>query len=396
MHAILNRRLIAIHFLEDSEVTDEQGQLRTPGDFIRAELQRREWGQDDLARVIGRPASRISEIMSGKLAVSPEIAAELAAALGGTAEQWLQRESAYRLFVAEPDIKGVQRRARIYQLAPIKEMQRRGWINETTDADVLEKEILDFFGISSLEIEPIISAVPRKTDCDSPLSSIQRAWCFRAKQLASSLVLPHKFNPSTLEQCEKELRVLAAYPQESRKIPTILARFGIRFIVVEPLANGKIDGAAFWLNDNSPVIALSVRFDRMDGLWFSLMHEFMHIKNRDSISVDADLVGQERTPEIAKPEIERRADNEASASLIKPDVLKNFIVRVGPMYSRQRIVQFAHTIKIHPAIIVGQLHHCGEVGYGRYRDLLAKVRTTVIQCSVTDGWGHSVHSEKLK
>ena len=66
--------------------------LEAPGDFIRNELERRGWGQDDLARIIGRPAPRINELIRGKIGISPELAIELAAALGGTAEEWLQRE----------------------------------------------------------------------------------------------------------------------------------------------------------------------------------------------------------------------------------------------------------------------------------------------------------------
>src|SRR5687768_2140966 len=100
----------------------------SPGDHIRTELKRRGWGQDDLARVLGRPTSRVNELVQGKASVSPELAVALAAALGGTAEEWLQRDAAYRLSTANADVQGVRRRARLYEIAPVKELQRRGWI----------------------------------------------------------------------------------------------------------------------------------------------------------------------------------------------------------------------------------------------------------------------------
>ena len=80
------------------------------------------------------------------------------------------------------------------------------------------------------------------------------------------------------------LRELAAYPKEARHLPALFAEFGIRFVVVEALPGAKIDGAAFWLNETSPVIAVSVRFDRVDNFWFTVMHEFTHVRYGDAWS----------------------------------------------------------------------------------------------------------------
>ena len=75
---------------------------------------------------------------------------------------------------------------------------------------------------------------------------------------------------ATLDQVEKALRALAAYPKEVERLAQTLASFGIRFVVVEPLAGSRIDGAAFWLSNNDPVIAYSARLDRIDALWFTI------------------------------------------------------------------------------------------------------------------------------
>ena len=350
-------------------------------------MKARNWTQTDLASILGRPVPTVNEIIQGKKAIMPEMAKALGEAFGIPAEVWLQRESAYRLSLADGDFRPVRRRARLHEIAPLKDMQKRGWIKTTDDPGELESEILRFFGIGSIDQEPDIAAALRKTDPDVEVTPNQRAWCFRAKQIARTLSVS-PFDPGRFARCAEELRRLAAYPTEARKVPTVLASYGIRFVIVEPLGGGKIDGAAMWLDKSSPVIAMSIRFDRVDSFWFTLGHEFSHIENGDAISVDANLCGPEQAPTASKAPIERRADEESAALLVPPEELRSFIARVGPRYSRDRIVQFAHRIKIHPGIIVGQLQNRGEIGYSALRDLLVKIRETVASNSVTDGWGY--------
>ena len=375
---------------------NEQGRLDSPGETIRRELERRGWGQDDLAKIINRPPPRITGLIQGKIPISPEIAAELAAALGGTAEEWLQREAAYRLLIAAPNVEDVQRRAKLFQLAPVKEIQRRGWVRETSDYDELEASVLKFLEINSLEDEPRISAVMRKTGHGAELTSAQRAWCFRVKQLAKALPVP-QFRKDHLQQCERDLHKIAPYSPEVRKVPTILMKYGIRFIVVEPLTGGKLDGTTMWLDDTSPVIGMSLRFDRIDSFWHTLCHEFRHVWHHDMFSADVDLVADSTAvPLDVKPEFERRADIEAAAMMIPQDELESFIKRVGPLYSKTRINQFANRIKVHPGVIVGQLQHRGEIGYSANREMLAKIRDIVTPVALTDGWGTTIDQGALE
>lgn len=59
----------------------------------------------------------------------------------------------------------------------------------------------------------------------------------------------------------------------------------------------------------------------------------------------------------------QRADREAANLLVRVGALKSFIIRVGPMYSKDKITRLANRIEMHPGIIVGQLQHRGEIGY---------------------------------
>lgn len=380
-----------------SKETDmqEENTILSPGEFIKVELAKREWTQADLAEILDRPLPTINRILNGKHAILPDMAIALGRAFGDGPEIWAQREAAYRLSLAErPTDDLVARRARAKALAPIKEIEKRQWILPTESIEELERELMRFFGVKTLDEEPAIGASTRRSGEQGELTPSQRAWCFRVRQLAKSQLV-NSYSEDALVKCEKELRKLAAYPAETHKVSGVLSDYGIRFVVVEPLAGCKVDGVALWLDSFSPAIGLSLRFDRLDSFWFTLFHEFSHITHRDEAPVDCDVNGSMMLPTAMKSPIELRADREASESLIPPDELDSFIKRVSPLYSKDKIVGFAHRIKIHPGIIVGQLQHRGEIGYHANREMLSKVRHFVTPAAITDGWGHSIDPRVL-
>ena len=178
-------------------------------------------------------------------------------------------------------------------------------------------------------------------------------------------------------------------PEELRRIPKLLSDAGIRFLIVEPLPHSKIDGACFWLDDKSPVIAMSMRFDRIDWFWHTLMHELAHIQNgdgKDEPTLDADLVGDEAEPFESKTDIEQKADRAAVKFLINRTQLEDFILRVRPFFSHMKILGFSHKIGTHPGIVVGQLQKRKIIDYSHSRRMLVKVRHIIIPSALTDGW----------
>ena len=136
------------------------------------------------------------------------------------------------------------------------------------------------------------------------------------------------------------------------------------------------------------MVALSIRLDRIDCFWFTLLHELGHIFHRHSQGIDNGIVGDDPLPAGETPECEQVANDFARDNLVPKKEIDSFIARVRPLYSRVRINQFANRIRVHPGIIVGQLQRRGEIKYSQGRDMLVKVRDLVTQSAVTDGWGH--------
>jgi HTH-type transcriptional regulator / antitoxin HigA len=364
----------------------DTSRVRPPGDFIREELERLGWGQADLASILNRPLPTVNEIIQGKRGIMPEMAVALGAAFGTSAAVWMQREAAYRLSLVEQTDSETQRRAKLYEFAPVKEMERRGWIKATATVDDLERELCRFFDVTSLDSEPHIQAVARQTFKADEFTHAQRAWAFRAAKIAKILNV-RAFDRQKFNARFSELRQFANSADKVRHVPGWMAEQGIRLVIVEPIPKTRIDGAAFWLDErqDSPVIVLSLRYDRIDAFWHTLAHEARHIANGDKCSIDSNLVGETKQSSLAA--IETRAEAEAAEFLIPREKLESFILRTQPYFSKERITQFALRLGIHPGIVVGQLQHCGKILWQANREMLAKVRDLVTTAAASDGFG---------
>jgi HTH-type transcriptional regulator / antitoxin HigA len=362
-----------------------------PGKILSWKLEEKGWSYEELAAIIGSTRQTIYLIVTGKGNISPDMAAKLSAAFGNPAEEWLKWDNLFRLSITETDVEGVGKMARFYELAPVREMQKRGWLKLTADPSELQTELEKFYGTDTLDSDIRFPVATMRTVTLPFLNAAEKAWCFRARHLAASMLVA-PLASERLAQAERKLRQLAAYPKEARHLSKLLAEYGIRFVVIEPLPGVKIDGAAFWLDTGEPVIAISLRHDRIDGFWFTVMHEFAHIRAGDALSVDTDLIDDTKgiAVTLVEDEAERLANIRAADALVPHDEMGSFISRVGPYYSRERVIQFAHSMKIHPGIIVGQLQYKKELGYSALRDLLAKVRDSVTGTALTDGWNQII------
>ena len=363
-----------------------------PGEFIREELEERGWTQEELAEILGMSSRLVNEVIMGKRGITPGTANALGAAFGTSAQLWMNLESTYRLTqVRNKDMNTVERRARLYSVAPIKEMTKRHWLEPTDNIEVLEHRLMEFVGTDDLDTAPTFYAhAARKSTAYHTDTPAQTAWLFRLGHMANAMDA-NRYSTSNFPKLIDSLRGLTSDPEEIRHVPRVLSDAGIRFLVVEPLKGSRIDGVCFWLADDAPVVALSMRYDRIDYFWHTLMHELVHVDNQDvAVNGNAaiDMHSGDRTFE--KPIYEQEADASAAKALVPEEEILDFIARVGPLYSPKIIRGFAGRMGVHPGIVVGQLQHRDEILYSRHRNFLVPVRDFVLGASLADGWGHYV------
>lgn len=361
-----------------------------PGEFIAEELEERGWSQADLAEILGKAPGMVNELIKGKRKVSPDIAEGLSAAFGTSAEYWTNLETAYQIWILRKrrDHPSVSlRKARLMSIAPYRELIRRGWVDSSPDIDVLEENVLSFLGLASFdETLPDMLHVARRSSSYAEVSPALRAYLRKARQMAQGVQV-QPFSRERLLDGLVRLKALRRNCEDIRLIPRILADAGVRMVIVEHLTDTKVDGATLWLADGSPVIVLSLRYDRVDSFWHTLMHEIGHIVNEDGEVVDSNLVGEDAKDSDEKPATEDKADEFAVEFLVPQEELQTFINNHSPLFYNRDLRGFAHVHDVHPGIVLGQLQHRGELKYYQMRELLEKVRHIVTDSALTDGWG---------
>jgi HTH-type transcriptional regulator/antitoxin HigA len=371
----------------------ETESYRTPGQLIEALLLERGWTKRLLAVILGVNETGLNKLISGKKPVTAEMAILLAEIFDERAERFLNLQQEFDLakarIVTRPD-PARSTRAQLFGNLPVSEMIKRSWLDADDVRDVLkvQQALTKFFGVGDVNEIEILPHAPKKTATFTPITPPQLAWLHRVRQIASEMLVA-RYSPSAARNIVSDLSNLLLAAEEARKAPRVLAEYGIRYVIVESLSSAKIDGVCFWLDKRSPVIGMSLRFDRIDNFWFVLRHEIEHVlqqHGQTAVMIDAELEG-ERAGTGTSVSDEERIANEAAANFCVPQKrLDSFIARKAPYFNQRDILGLAHTLRIHPGLIAGQLQH--KTGrYDRFRQFLVKIRHIVAPSAVVDGWG---------
>jgi HTH-type transcriptional regulator/antitoxin HigA len=363
---------------------DYVGDVPHPGFYIREELDAREWQQRDLAYILGVPEQAVNMIITGKRGVSPEMAKALGDAFDVNPDLFVNLQRAYDMSRAREPDPSVGRRARLQSVYPVREMIKRGWL-EHTDAPLLEAQMVRFFEVASTGDIPHMQHAAKKSTRYDDTPPAQLAWLFRVRQIAKTMAVS-KYSDKALREALTRLRSMLIDPEEARHVPRILAEAGVRLVIVESLPNAKIDGVCFWLDKSSPVIGLSMRFDRIDNFWFVLRHEIEHVLQKDGQAkeiIDVDVTDTDRP---GLPPEEEAANNAAADFCVSNTEMDSFIARKAPFFAEKDIIGFARRVNVHPGLVVGQIQRRTK-RWDLLRRHLVKVRTHVAPNAIVDGWG---------
>jgi HTH-type transcriptional regulator/antitoxin HigA len=314
-----------------------------------------------------RPEQTISQIVNGKKRITPGTALQLAAAFGTSAALWLNMEASYQLYQArkEQDNPGIARKSRLYSLVPLTEIRRRGWIQCGDSLEEMEQAVCEFLDIATPSTVPQPAVSFRQSDIGDPEIAAEIAWVKRVEHLAQRQTVG-SFDRERLRAAIPNLLAYASEAEEVNQVPSFLQQLGVHFVIVPPLSKTYLDGAAFRLNGH-PVVALTLRYDRIDNFWFTLMHELAHVIAGHEGGYLDDLDEPAESPE------EKEANRLAQDWLINPEELDGFIKTTRPYFSHEKIRAFAKSQGRHPGIVVGRLQYEGVIDYNHSRRFLVEV-----------------------
>jgi HTH-type transcriptional regulator/antitoxin HigA len=236
------------------------------------------WSESEFADIIGRPLQALSEILNGRKEITADTAVAFSDALGTSAELWLNLQAAYRLHLirqGRPEITPVTRRARLRSLVPVREIQRRGWLPDTGDLDVLGAAVCELLGLTSLAESPALAVAARRSNAQDELTPQQVAWVARVQRKGGCV--SETFDAKALTELAADLARRIHDPADLAEIDSWLSACGVKLVVELPLKGSKIDGVVILSEEGHPIIGLSARWDRLDIYIFTLPHEIAHL-----------------------------------------------------------------------------------------------------------------------
>jgi len=360
-----------------------------PGFYIKEEMEARGWLQRDLAFILGCTEQGLNPLLSGKRGVSPEMAKSLGGAFDVPPEFFLNLQKAYDLAQAQEPSPDVAIRARMQSAYPVREMIKRGWLEES-EATMIQLQLSHFFEVPTADEIPYFAHAAKKTSYEErEIPAPQLAWLFRVRQIARSISGVPPYSERALRATVTRMKDLMLTPEDVAHVPRLLMECGVRYIIVEKLPNAAIDGVCFWLDDQSPVIGMSTKRDTIDNFWFVLRHEIEHVlerHGRGSEIIDLDL-GGDLGSNGGVMSIEEGAANAAASEFCVPAAkIDSFLLRKKPFYYEKDVVSFSRIVARHPGIVIGQMQRRLN-NYAYLSRHLAKVRQFVLPGAIADGWG---------
>jgi HTH-type transcriptional regulator/antitoxin HigA len=362
-----------------------------PGTFIVEELNARGWLQADLAYILGIDGGQLNRLIKGNTDITPDTAVALGEAFDMPAEFFLNLQKMYDLQKARKADPGVRTRASWLSVFPIREMIKRGWIEDAEPA-LLDLQMLRFFGKNRVEDIPFVGSAPipahasKKSGTQKTTTPIQYVWLHRVRKIAEVMDCP-PYSRKVLVDSLGQIRAHMLDKEDFRHIPSILWKCGIRFVLVEALPGSKIDGVCVWIDDQ-PVIGMTMRLDRPDNFCFVLRHECEHILREDGKEITFAPVDEldPSVDEDNEPECEKIANQAAADFCVPRHLMESFFARKSPFISERDALSFAARIEIHPSIVIGQIQKKTK-NYAWLRKYQTTIREYLLGWEYKDGWG---------
>lgn len=322
-----------------------------PVESILFRMDQMQLARKDLIPFIGS-ISKVSEVLSRKRPLSLPMIRRLNQGLGIPADILIEDvETDNAVVDQEPEID--------FTRFPLKEMLERGCFGDFEGnaqrlkdyaEDLIRKFMHDFL---PKRMEPAFLRAPMHQRGDRQADEVAiLAWRMCVLRKARTVTSTREYKQKTITSTWlRELAKLSAFDEGPKLAKEYLARHGITLVIESHFKRTFLDGAAM-LDEDRPIVALTLRHDRVDNFWFALLHELGHVaKHLDRENPvfldDLDRPNHQR--------IEDEADAMAQEALIPQSHWVK--AKVRQTLASEDAIAFADEIGVHPAIVAGRLRH---------------------------------------
>ncbi|MFH1926607.1 MAG: ImmA/IrrE family metallo-endopeptidase [Chloroflexota bacterium] len=323
--------------------------LPDPIEAIKFRMEQQGLLQKDLASYLGSQ-SRASEVLNRKRPLSLSMIRALHQGLGIPAEVLLQEPG--------KEIPEGRYDPRDY---PFTEMLKRGYYDpfpgSLPQARLRAEALLvDFFSIfEGTNTKPVFC---KRTDHDPDVNALM-AWQAQALRLAQAEDLPD-YDPASVDDAALRALVHQSYfrtgPQNAREM---LNRWGIHLIILRHLPKTYLDGAGFMAPWVRPVVGLTLRYDRLDNFWFTLLHELAHVRlhlDEEGVAFFDETHRIQAAPGDASKDVREREANALAQRILIPEQTweqERSTLLSDP--SNRAVRDLAEELSISPAILAGRI-----------------------------------------
>ncbi|MDO9515071.1 MAG: ImmA/IrrE family metallo-endopeptidase [Syntrophales bacterium] len=321
-----------------------------PIDAIKFRMEQIGLGQKDMVPFIGNK-SKVSEVLNGKRSLTLAMMRAIHRDLGIPAEVLL-KEPGGQFPATLPEVEWAR--------FPVQEMAKRGWITPVNGICERAEEVMGSFIESAGGFDAVPAPFLRQGIAGRLNDKADRyavwAWCMRIAALALKRPLDISFKKGKITLSDlKNIAKLSDFKNGPLLAREYLAKQGIHLIIVPHFKKTYLDGCAMLFPNDNATIALTLRHDRLDNFWFTLLHELAHLmlhlsKGCRLIVDDLDLRGHNKNNE---DHIENEADDVASKALIPKQYWPLLDAEKVPKTTD--LLSLAVKLKIHPAPIAGRV-----------------------------------------
>jgi HTH-type transcriptional regulator/antitoxin HigA len=297
--------------------------------------------QKDIAEMLGGK-NRASEVLARKRPLTLPMIRSLYEQLDIPAGL-LIREPAGIYDPTEPDVDTKN--------IPAREILKRNWVSSLENLNEWVRRALAPAGSPAFLKHTLTAGA-------TPSTNRTKIWLWiaRVREVAESR--SHLHGKYTRESLNEEalgylvkLSWMERGPQLAREF---LEERGVAFVIEPQFKGSGLDGAALLSRNGAPIVAMTLRHNRLDNFWFTLLHECVHAQrhlNTAGLTAIADL-DIEKSDDDAS-DIEKEANAVAAELLLPRGVWRRSEAYLNP--SAEAIHDLASKLQINPAIVAGRL-----------------------------------------
>jgi HTH-type transcriptional regulator/antitoxin HigA len=328
--------------------------LPTPVEAIRFRMEQAGLEPRDLEPYIGS-RGKVSEVLAGKQSLTLPMIRALHKHLGIPAEVLVEDPAPANDAAGSASLD--------WNRFPINEMAKRGWLRSVASAKVTAGGLIGELIASAGGMKAVPMPLCRRNDAMRRNAKTDTyallAWCLKVLAVSRKQKLAGTYKSGSITLgALAELAKLSAHEDGPKRASDALSSWGVHLVCVSHLPKTYLDGAALRnADDGAPIVALTLRYDRIDNFWFSLLHELAHVGRHFNGDMDAfvDDFSLRDAPSRHEDAREEQADEWANEALIPEAAWSTSGFHSRPSYAR--IIAFSQRVGVHPAIVAGRVRH---------------------------------------